>query len=40
MSGESTAKKTLKKLIGKQNFFIGRVGTCHILLKECYGTRW
>ena len=38
MSGESMAKRALKKLMEKTNFFIGRVGTYHILLKECYVT--
>ena len=38
MSGESMAKRTLKKLMGKQNCFIGRICTYHTLLKECYVT--
>ena len=32
------AKRALKKLMGEQNFFIGRIGTYHTLLKECYAT--
>ena len=27
-----------KKLMEKQNFFIGRIGTCHTILKDCYAT--
>ena len=38
MSRESMAKRALKKLMEKQNFFIGRIGTYHALLKECYAT--
>ena len=38
MSGESMAKRALKKLMEKQNFFIGRIDTYHTLLKECYAT--
>ena len=38
MSGESMAKRALKKLMEKQNLFIGRIGTYHTLLKECYAT--
>ena len=38
MSGEPTVKSPLKKLIEKENFFIGRRGTYHTLLKECYAT--
>ena len=38
MSGESMAKRALKKLMEKQNLFIGRIGTYHIFLKEYYAT--
>ena len=38
MSRESMAKRALKKLMEKQNFFRGRIGTYHALLKECYVT--
>ena len=38
MSGESMAKRALKKLMENQNFFIGRIGTYHTLLKERYVT--
>ena len=31
ISGESMAKRALKEFIGKQTFFIGRVGTYHTL---------
>ena len=33
MSGKSMAKRALKQLIEKQNFFGGRIGTYHTLLK-------
>ena len=36
MSGESMAKRAFRKLMEKQNFFIGRIGTYHTFLKECY----
>ena len=38
MSGEIMAKRALKKLMEKQNLFIGRIGTYHIFLKEYYAT--
>ena len=39
MSGESMVKRAFKKkLMEKQNFFIGGIGTYHTLLKECYAT--
>ena len=38
MSEESMAKRGLKKLMEKQNFFIGTIGTYHTLLEECYAT--
>ena len=38
MSGESMAKRALKKLTENQNFYIGRIGTYHTLFKECYAT--
>ena len=34
MSEESMAKRVLKKLMQKQNFFIGKRGTYHTLLKN------
>ena len=39
-SRESMAKRALKILMEKQNFFIGRIGTYHTILKECYATLW
>ena len=39
MSRKSMAKRALKSN-GKQNFFIGRIGTYHTILKECYATLW
>ena len=39
-SRESMAKRALKILMEKQNFFIGRIGTYHTILKECYTTTW
>ena len=38
MSGEPMAKRALKKLMEKLNFFIGRIDTYYTLLKECYAT--
>ena len=38
MSGESIAKGHYKKLIEKQIFFVGRIGTYHTIYKECYAT--
>ena len=38
MSGESMTKSALKKLMEKQNFFIGRIAFHHTLLKACYAT--
>ena len=38
LSGESMAKRALTKLMEKQNLFMGRIGTYHTLLKECYAT--
>ena len=32
------AKRALKKLMEKQNLFIGRISTYHTILKECYAT--
>ena len=32
------AKRALKKLMEKQSFFIGRIGTYHTILKECHAT--
>ena len=40
MSEESMAKRVLKKLMQKQNFFIGKRGTYHTLLKECSAILW
>ena len=38
MSGESMAKWALKRIMEKQNFFIGRISTYNTLLKKCYAT--
>ena len=35
---ENPLQKGLKKLMEKQNFFIGRIGIYCTLLKECYAT--
>ena len=34
ISGESMATRALKKLMEKQSFLIGRIGTCHTFLKQ------